>query len=76
MALEGWELIYTGIGIVVSTVGITKLMLNSMLKSIKHHCAMQKDACTAWRLMSDQDRKKLWKHGHKGLDENGSKVTV
>lgn len=80
MSLEGGELIMTGVGIVASTVGITKLMLNAAVRSIKHHCAMQRDSCMEWRKGSEKDRDslhcQLHSHGHKGLNENGSKVTL
>ena len=73
MALEGWELFVTGIGVVGGTVGITKLMLDSAVKTIKDHCGVQRGNC-------EKEQNNLWtrvnSHGHKGLDSNGSKVTV
>lgn len=80
MALEGWELLLTGVGIVGSTVTINRIMLNSAVKSIKDHCQERQSFCAKWFSGSEEDRKDLWdrlnKHGHKGLNENGSKVTV
>lgn len=81
MALEGWELVVTGVGIVGSTVGITRVMLKGAVSSIKHHCMMQKEACGAWHQQSERDREKIRErlehHGHKGLTtENGNKVTI
>lgn len=80
MALTEWELIGTGIGLVTANVSITWVLLRNAVRSIKHHCQMQKEACFDWRKISEKDREclrgELKNHGHKGLDGNGNKVTV
>lgn len=77
MALEGWELIGTGAGIVVGnatlTVVIVRGLLNSAVKAIKHHCGMQKAFCDQEKAeMKDM----LKTHGHKALDANGGRVVL
>ncbi len=69
MAAEWWQ----AIGVVVAVVGINKWMLGNAVKSIKEHCADQKENC-------GKVHAEIWTrvntHGHKALDTNGSKVTV
>jgi len=78
--MEGWVLISTGAGIVISVVGITKIMLSSAVGSIKEHCKTQTTHCAQRFTGIEADNNAAWDrvntHGHKGLDSNGSKVTV
>ncbi len=84
MVYETWELIASGAAVVGSTVGITGLitknMLNTAVRSIKHHCEMQRDECLGWRKTSENDRKDIKedfkRHSHKALDSNGGKITL
>ena len=84
MMYENWELLATAVGVIGGTAGIsgaiTKAMLNAAVKSITHHCMMQRDQCMDWRKTSEQDRKDIkdtfGKHSHKALDNNGGKITL
>lgn len=74
------ELVLAGIGIVGSILGVTKIMLNGIVKTIKEHCATQQNACLRERGCITENAKELWdrvnNHSHKGLDSNGGKVVV
>lgn len=60
--------------------GGMKVMLNSAVSNIKEHCQFQQQDCS--RRMGNLEggdkelRDRLNSHGHKGLDQNGAKVTV
>lgn len=72
-------MILGGAGMVITTVGITKVMLNSAVRAIKEHCQFQREACDEKFCDAKKDICDLYSglnsHGHKALDQNGSKVT-
>jgi hypothetical protein len=77
--MQEWHLVLMGAGIVISTVGITKVMLTSAVKTIKDHCGFQQKSCNQrfvdMKSNVDAAQSDVATHGHKALDCNGGKVT-